>query len=386
MLERLSTIDWTKVHQAFGDGTHLPAAIRDLTSPDPQVREQAVMRIDNCAVVQGALTEAAAVVIPFLIEIMSEPDANGKSEVADLLFEFARGYPRMSSKSEVNTFWTAQNNLDLIKVAGLAEAEYRNARQALVQGIPVYCRALAATNPEVRLGAAYLLSVLPEAIDVAADPLLTACEVESDPDRRGVLLQCFGELFEGHDVGSEKLEQWMSNPVSEVDGTAAAVALVRVMGKKAPEAAVDILVRAMCIAWPKRPIGPTAALNVDFSLVALLALGIPRGIEACIRCLEKPRDNRDAHWVVKGMLDLLFGKSEYVVEKDELWPGNPKPRIRYRASSDSPLQRSILSDLECRALIAVFQCDKFWEIDSNLLNMFGFSSDRAELGRLLRSK
>src|SRR5262245_39715373 len=113
MLERLDTIDWAKVSQMFGDGTHIPAAIRDLTSEDPDVREAAFQRRDNHAVVQGSLTEAAAGIIPFLTEIVAEPPAHGKSEALDLLFELARGYPRVRADSPAAREWAAARGIDL---------------------------------------------------------------------------------------------------------------------------------------------------------------------------------------------------------------------------------------------------------------------------------
>lgn len=382
MLEGLDTIDWTEVHQAFGDGTHLPAAIRDLTSPEPEVREAAVERIDNYVVVQGALSEAAAVIVPFLTEIVAEAGAHGKSETLDLLFQIARGYLRVSADSD--GAWAARVGVDLAEEARLAEAEYRDTRLALTKGIGVYCNALAEADPDVRLGAAYLLAQLPEAVDVAEEPMLAACDRELDPDRRAVLIQCFGELFDGRRVGAERLARRMSHPLNELDRTAAAAALGLVMRDEAPQEAVEALVHAMGASWPPRPPGPTAALNVSFPLPALRALGIPRGIDALVRCLDRSRNRCEAHWITEALLALSFGEGGYRIHSDQL--RSPKPRIEYRKTAGDAARIEPLSDLQRRALTAVLQCDKLWEIDSNLLEMFGLPADRAELRRRLAAK
>lgn len=383
MLERLDTIDWANVRQMFGDGTRLPAAIRDLTSPDADVREAAVQRIDNQAVVEGALTEAAAVIVPFLTEIVSEPAAHGKSEALDLLFEIARGYPRVRAGSEAAQAWAARDGLDLAAEARLAEEEVRRARRALSEGAGAICDALTAPDPDVRLGAAYVLSELPEAKDAAKEPLLAACEREPDPGHRAVLIQCFGELFEGTGAGSERLERLMSNALTDLDRTAAAAALALIMREETPEHAVDVLVHAVQAPWPPLPPGPTAALTVSFPLRSLRALGTRRGVDALARCLNRPRNSRDAHRVAEALLALSFGERAYAVHSEDRSGANP--RIEYRGTAGEIPRAHPLSELQRKALAAVLGCDEVWKIDSNLFEMFGLPRSRAELGRLLAS-
>jgi hypothetical protein len=383
MLERLNTIDWANVRAMFGSGVHLPDAIRDLGSADADVREAAVERLDNSVVVQGALTDAAAVIVPFLTEIVAEPGAHGKSESLDLLFELARGYPRVRADSEAAQAWATREGIDLAEAASLAEEEARSTRRALLEGVSTYCDALSAPEPEVRLGAAYLLSELPEARDAAEEPLLAACECEIEPAHRAVLIQCFGELFEGTGRGSERLEQLMSHAMSDVDRTAAAAALALVMREKTPVNAVEVLVRAMRISWSSPRPGPTAALTVRFPLRSLCALGAPRGTDALIQCLNGPRGSREAHRIAEALLALAFGERAYVVHSEHR--SGAVARIEYRSKEELGSHARTFSELQRRVITAVVQCDEVWGIDSNLLEMFGLPSTRSELGALLES-
>ena len=91
MFEKLNTIDW-KSSSTHSNGDAIPAAIRNLTSPDATLRENAFKTLSTELVNQGIVYESAFLSIPFLIEILNSPSLRGRYFVYDLIFEIANKF------------------------------------------------------------------------------------------------------------------------------------------------------------------------------------------------------------------------------------------------------------------------------------------------------
>jgi hypothetical protein len=82
--------DWSKLKHASGTSEHLPMALRDLASPDAEVRRRAYWKLDNYAVLQGSLYEVAPYVVRAIVETWPTDDVR-KDRTYDLLIELANG-------------------------------------------------------------------------------------------------------------------------------------------------------------------------------------------------------------------------------------------------------------------------------------------------------
>ena len=66
-------INWKDIKTGSGTAEHIPDAIKQLNSPIATERDNAYWRIDNYAIVQSDLYEAAYYVIEPLVELLEKP-------------------------------------------------------------------------------------------------------------------------------------------------------------------------------------------------------------------------------------------------------------------------------------------------------------------------
>lgn len=64
----MNTIDWNKIKTGVGFAGHIPEAIRRLSSPLDSERKHAYYQIDNHAIIQSDLYEAAYYIIDPILE------------------------------------------------------------------------------------------------------------------------------------------------------------------------------------------------------------------------------------------------------------------------------------------------------------------------------
>ena len=74
MFEKLDQIDWTSLEHAYGSAEDVPQLIRDLASDDASVRDEAFYTAYGHIFHQGTRYQATAPAVPFLLEILDQPD------------------------------------------------------------------------------------------------------------------------------------------------------------------------------------------------------------------------------------------------------------------------------------------------------------------------
>src|SRR5258708_25069145 len=85
MLEARDTIDWSQVSCEDGPAVHIPAAIQDLISKDAEVRQRGRDTLHISLENQGVVYQAAAYAVPFLLEVLADPQVQEKRELIVLL-------------------------------------------------------------------------------------------------------------------------------------------------------------------------------------------------------------------------------------------------------------------------------------------------------------
>ena len=91
MLDGLDAVDWSSVTHAYGEATDVPGFLRALISPDPETRGEAVFDLWNTINHQGTVYPASATAVPFLYELLTAPEVQDKSAIADLIAGIANG-------------------------------------------------------------------------------------------------------------------------------------------------------------------------------------------------------------------------------------------------------------------------------------------------------
>ena len=71
MLERLDSIDWSSLTDAYGSAKDVPVRIRALISDDEHIRADALNELFGSVWHQGTIYPVSAYVVPFLIELLA---------------------------------------------------------------------------------------------------------------------------------------------------------------------------------------------------------------------------------------------------------------------------------------------------------------------------
>jgi hypothetical protein len=263
VLERLDDVDWARITHAYGPATDVPELIRDLCAADPDRREKARWELYGNIFHQGTRYEATAYAVPFLLEVLADPECPDPGELVLLLAAIAVGY---------DEFWlpdglpiaehrrTAEGGAMLLAAAphpgddgwdedegDAAYVEALSAREqdamlahvavaaheAVRQGVPLFRALLGHDDPGVRAVAAYTLGWFPE----DADGSLPALAV----------LATSGDRVEAALAATARVSMGLLGMATDFDDPrpvvrwATAVAQVRVFGAGAGQEAVDEL-------------------------------------------------------------------------------------------------------------------------------------------------
>ncbi|MEJ2252712.1 MAG: hypothetical protein P8Y97_24025, partial [Candidatus Lokiarchaeota archaeon] len=93
MLKNLNKIDWKNLEHAYGEASDVPQLIRDLASKDPDLRDHAFYELYGNIYHQGTRYQATPYAIPFIFELIQEPDVPEKADLIRFTIDLALGYP-----------------------------------------------------------------------------------------------------------------------------------------------------------------------------------------------------------------------------------------------------------------------------------------------------
>jgi hypothetical protein len=91
VLDGLDDVFWGALTHAYGFADDVPGLIRDLRSPDPDVRAEARYELYGNIHHQGTRYEASAYAVPFLLELVADPATPDRSGLVLLLATLATG-------------------------------------------------------------------------------------------------------------------------------------------------------------------------------------------------------------------------------------------------------------------------------------------------------
>lgn len=163
--------DWAGLKTASGTAEGIPVALAALRSPDKEIRRTAYWRIDNHAVLQGDLYEAAPYVVRALLGCLRTTSV-ANVEVYELLAEFACGY---APEDQVAT------------VDGSEQTLLTATKGELAKGMDLYWRDLEDPAVATRKRVAGLLLALSDEVDLDAARLRSALDREVDEEVEEVL-------------------------------------------------------------------------------------------------------------------------------------------------------------------------------------------------------
>ncbi|MFD1539732.1 HEAT repeat domain-containing protein [Nonomuraea guangzhouensis] len=283
MLASLDTINWADLTHAYGRATDVPDQIRALRSADPGIRDKALHSLYGNIFHQGTRFEASAYAVPFLLELVADPETPDRAAVLGLLTQLAIGYGEqlLPSGYPLDDHRATAAGGDLLLAAGKEfadddddddededdeeddwdedpglfnylqtlepEEEERlfayfalKAYDAVGAGLPVFRGLLADEDARLRTAAAYALAWYPEERSAGLPPLLGAA-VDEEPSVAATALVAIGLL--GGTPAAETaaaLGAALDDP-RDVVRWGAAIAESRLRGPEAGDRAADEL-------------------------------------------------------------------------------------------------------------------------------------------------
>lgn len=244
MLEQFSSINWSDLSHAYGSAEDVPHLLRDLTSPDEQLRGNARGTLYTNIYHQGTVYQASAYAVPFLVEILQQETVSEREEVLVLLAHLAQGNtyhrqhwhlyteerkqaPALHAELEEGLFWV--------------EKTY----EAVSAGLPLYCSLLEDPDPKLRMAALRLLGSLSREAAQIVSLLVERFSTERDQRVQASLLFTLGALLarqkEAFFPAWHLLEKGLGEGQTDLVRLAAAMALVWTRRPETPARAYDLL-------------------------------------------------------------------------------------------------------------------------------------------------
>ena len=202
-LEGLDTIAWSELETAQGDPAELPAHLRALRSADPEERKQARWSLYGMVFQQGTRFKAAIQVIPFLYELVLDPDTPERGPLLQLILHLGLGYEDAHLPVGISSHELQAALAELEQSMSPAEAAqcqelgvgpvvdwgcYETAAFQALELIPL----LADPDPLVRQMSAYLLAWFPGEGCTICPALEARLDEESEPRHLANLLLALG--------------------------------------------------------------------------------------------------------------------------------------------------------------------------------------------------
>ncbi|WP_345567415.1 HEAT repeat domain-containing protein [Streptomyces plumbiresistens] len=90
MINELDGVDWSSMGHAYGPADDVPVWLREMGSPDPEVREKAFGNFYGAAHHQGDVYPCTAASLPFLFALADDPATPDRASVVALLLSIGR--------------------------------------------------------------------------------------------------------------------------------------------------------------------------------------------------------------------------------------------------------------------------------------------------------
>lgn len=212
MLEGLDRVDWARLTHAYGAAADTPGHIRQLASPHPEERKAARGALYATIFHQGTRYPATAPAVPFLFELLEDPDTQEKGQIITLLVHLAVGYPGrflplgIDPAAEFAEAAAARPADDDDSRAADLYWE-REAYEAVRRRVGRF-RALAADSDDAtRTAAVFALAWFPAAARKSAPVVRRAARGAAGPDEQANAILCLGIL--GRYLGSSYDVRWL---------------------------------------------------------------------------------------------------------------------------------------------------------------------------------
>lgn len=365
---RLHAIDWASLEHSYGAADDIPITVAGLASGNGRIRNKARSYLRDSLNHQGVQRwEATARVIPFLIELLTNPTLPQRHLILKLLAGFAVGSTQgtymvtgFNLDENYGPSGSREYGMDVFPEdkGGLADLAYgklmREIYGEVLKGLPIYLAFLQDDDKEIRSYAAFLLGWLPTAAAQTVPAIIAQFRLERSPLIRSsyALALTYASLWDAtqHGLFRADLEAALPKAKHDIERYAFAVSLVHLPD---PHPAVKpILMEAMM--QPARrgvhtPNNPWWALSQGRWLAEILLKRAPADwrhdiLSAACQSLAHEPSEHDALDIASLLIEQLF---TYIPNRS----GGYQQAIEVEWDDLSDLQKLALRSLAAAPLV-----------------------------------
>lgn len=244
MLKGIDEIDWGRLEHAYGPATDVPGMLRQLTSPDPGERGEAVQALFGTIWHQGTVYEASAHAVPFLIELLESASVADKDQILVLLAHLAKGTSYHDVHQHLPLFRNQALTTDWKERIQRELAWVRSTTAAVNAGKPVYIGLISHPDSVVREAAAYLLASFTSPSPELARRLWSEYQRETDDRVKTSILLAFGILAEPTVSNRDLVLSVLDGARERSVELAAALSLIRLAPGEVPAEVLAVVLAA----------------------------------------------------------------------------------------------------------------------------------------------
>lgn len=382
VLDGLEAVNWNSLNTMSGDASQIPKLLRDLTSVDKVIREDALVEIQDEIMHQTSTFDSAPFVLHFILELLSTDNVD-KRRLIDFISLIAfEG--SCKSKADASDLQTTDDEIFL--------DVFQRARM----GIPLYI-ALANDIEDIRLEVIYLLSLFHTDTFVIVPYLLSLAEQEKNPHIKSICIWAVWQLASANGYLSnallDKLKVFLVECLNDTNQLlvrfASSEGLIRIFRENVPEEAIVIL--SMIIQQSELLIYlPWDDVPLWSACQTLSQLPKEKAITVLLNVLDGVKKPKDAHYLVSALLNLsIRGEAGDLRAFSAMYTFDHTGKNFNRYSAYSNEQFVIpkpLTNLQKHVLTSVVRTESFWQIESNLLEMYGLPITKEHLQQLIDAK
>ncbi|MFF9345965.1 HEAT repeat domain-containing protein [Streptomyces sp. NPDC014734] len=231
MFAGIDEVDWASMEHAYGPADDVPAMLRGLASGDPAEREQALDGMYGAVHHQGDVYACTLACIPFLFELVVDPDVQDRGSIVELL----------TSIGGIDLGEDDEDEIGEDEIEGAAN--YAMAATAVTAGAGVFCELMADEDPGVRLAAPSALAGLHGHPTRVLALLRERLPVEPSEEVRLALVEAAGRVALRHRALAGQAAAWLTRLAGEGFPPGLRLAALAQLARCAPDALPGDVVR-----------------------------------------------------------------------------------------------------------------------------------------------
>lgn len=252
MFEQLSSIDWQALSHSHGTAEDVPSRLATLAGPSADDRTEALDYFWEFMLHQGSRYEASPYIVPFLFEILQQPECTIRRDLIDLLLGLAVGYGESFLPYGYDLV-TEEQRFRKGSWNGLFDHEYsRAAYYEVHERAEVFASFLdPGFDSETRLSAGFAVAHFAQPLATCHRKVASHLEHESNTDQLHGLILCYGMLarYAEDSPDPEILTPFLDATCAKTLRVSVAIALTTALGEQTPRPATETLYSALAESW-----------------------------------------------------------------------------------------------------------------------------------------